>query len=160
MNVSVIIVNYNTEELTLNCIKSIIDKTHKVSYEIIVVDNASPTRPQRLSQQKNILYIQSETNLGFGKANNLGATRSSGEILFFLNPDTLLINDAISILYEYLHNHPETGICGGNLFSIDMEPAHSFRKTSPSILSEIYDLLNRRNVLLKKFMILTTLILH
>lgn len=150
MNVSIIIVNYNTEELTLNCIKSIIDKTHKVSYEIIIVDNASPIYPQRLSQHDNILYIQSDINLGFGKANNLGATHSSGDVLFFLNPDTILINDAISILYEYLHNHPETGICGGNLFSIDMEPAHSFRKVSPSILSEIHDLLNRRDILLKK----------
>ena len=91
MDVSVIIVTYNTCEMTINCINSVIQKTENLDYEIILVDNASQDESySTFSQDARIRYIYSEKNLGFGKANNLGAKFAKGRYLFLLNSDTLL----------------------------------------------------------------------
>ena len=137
MDVSIIIVNYNTEKLILDCLDSIYEKTERLDFEVIVVDNDSPNKSEILKSDNRIKYIQSEKNLGFGKANNLGAEYAQGEYLFCLNPDTLLINNAIKILYDYISKKREVGICGGNLFYIDGSPMHSYRDVSPGIFNEI-----------------------
>lgn len=142
MDVSIIFVNYNTEKLIIDCINSIYEKTKGITFEIIVVDNASKNDTSVLQHDKRITYIQSPQNLGFGGANNLGVKYAKGEYLFFLNPDTLLINNAIYILYNYLQNNPDVGICGGNLYDINKNPAHSYRIIAPGILSEIYTLVS------------------
>ena len=72
MDVSVIIVNYNTAEITKQCIESIFSKTEGVVYEVIVVDNASSDNSDKiLGTDRRILYLKSPVNLGFGKANNM-----------------------------------------------------------------------------------------
>ena len=86
MQVSIIIVNYNTKDITENCIASIISQTKDVEYEIILVDNASTDGSKEYFEKRNgIHYIYSNENLGFGRANNLGAKSASGEFLFLLN---------------------------------------------------------------------------
>jgi GT2 family glycosyltransferase len=73
MQVSIIIVNYNTKDITENCIVSIISQTKDVEYEIILVDNASADGSKEYFEKRNgICYIYSNENLGFGRANNLG----------------------------------------------------------------------------------------
>ena len=84
MDVSIIVVNYNTEKLILNCLDSIYEKTEGLDFEIIVVDNNSPNKPQVLKVDSRIEYIQSETNLGFGKANNLGLPNMQRENIYFV----------------------------------------------------------------------------
>ena len=103
MDVSIIIVNYNTKELLYDCINSIYDKTQGVSFEIIVVDNASTDGSREFinSNFKDLIWIQSDVNLGFGAANNLGAKHALGKYLFLLNSDTYLLNDAITEFYNY-----------------------------------------------------------
>ncbi len=136
--VSVIIVNYNTATLVKDCIDSIYTKTRQIDFEIIVVDNNS--KPEDLNKLKNdhrYKLITSNQNLGFGRANNLGAKYASGDFFFILNPDTLLVNDAISLLYHYLSTHPTVGIAGGNLFDQDMNKIHSYNRMLPSIQSEM-----------------------
>ncbi|WP_349937303.1 glycosyltransferase [Bacteroides cellulosilyticus] len=80
MDVSIIIVNYNTAQLTLQCIESIYSKTSKLVYEIIVVDNASTDNSVELIRDKfpNVLLVQSDVNLGFGRANNLAYQSALG----------------------------------------------------------------------------------
>lgn len=129
MDVSIIIVNYHSAGMVIDCINSIYEKTRGVSCEIIVVDNASGDGSvERLEAAfgDRIKLIASLENLGFGKANNLGAAQASGKYLFLLNPDTVLINDAIGILRDYLEANPNVGIAGGNLYSPDMAPTPSF----------------------------------
>lgn len=129
MDVSVIIVNYHCAQMTIDCIRSVFEKTQTASFEVIVVDNASGDGSAELLRQTFgdlIQVIESDENLGFGRANNLGAGHASGEYLFLLNPDTLLVNDAIGILRDYLRQHPQTGVAGGNLYAPDMTPAPSF----------------------------------
>ena len=99
MDVSVIIVNYNTYELTSACIESIIKNTTNISYEIIVVDNASTDGSKdRFETDSRIKYIYSEKNGGFGYGNNRGIEIAKGDYLFLLNSDTLLVNNAIQIV--------------------------------------------------------------
>ena len=73
MDVSIIIVNYNTMQLTKNCIKSVFEQTKGLLFEVIVVDNASCDGSlEMLINNKYIQLIKSNVNLGFGRANNLG----------------------------------------------------------------------------------------
>lgn len=143
-DVSIVIVNYNTSKLILNCIDSIRNYTHGVSYEIIIVDNNSTNDSyiENLKKIDGIKYIQSSNNLGFGRANNLGAANAIGQYLFFLNPDTLLINNAIFELWKYMVHNKQVAVVGGNLYNKDMQPTHSFRRFFPSMLIELDYALN------------------
>lgn len=102
MDVSVIIVNYNTLQMTKECIDSIVKCTSDVEYEIILVDNASTDGSRDFFENdKRIKYIYSDRNNGFGKANNIGVSNSCGEYIFMLNSDTLLKNNALSYLLQF-----------------------------------------------------------
>ena len=129
IDVSIIIVNYNTADLILDCIKSISAKTDGIVYEIIVVDNAS--RDDSVIRLESafpghVSVVSSTENLGFGKGNNLGVKYASGRYLFLLNPDTYLLNNAIKTMADFLDTHPEAGIVGGDLYFPDQSPASSF----------------------------------
>lgn len=129
MDVSIIIVNYHSSDMVIECIQSILEKTTGVSFEIIVVDNASGDGIKDKIEQKfgkKIQVVLSDTNLGFGKANNLGARHARGRYLFLLNPDTYLVNNAVKILFEYLENHDDVGVAGGNLFTPDLSETPSY----------------------------------
>ena len=115
--VSVIIVNYNTKLLTKQCVDSVICQTKDVDYEIIVVDNASSDGSKELFENnEQIRYIYSDVNLGFGKANNLAYKYSTGQYIFLLNSDTILLNDAISRFVMYFDNYADTNVaCLGTI---------------------------------------------
>jgi len=103
MDVSILLVNFNTKKLTSECINSIKSQTSQsITYEIIVVDNASSDGSQEeLAKINGIKLILSPENLGFGRGNNLGATHATGEFLFLLNSDTILVEDSITMLYDF-----------------------------------------------------------
>jgi GT2 family glycosyltransferase len=112
MQLSIIIINYNTFQLTCNCIQSIYDKLLDVEYEIILIDNASIECDANLFKKKfpAINLIISSTNTGFTGGNNLGVENAKGEYLLLLNSDTELINNAPKICLDYLTQHKETGM--------------------------------------------------
>lgn len=114
MNVSIIIVNYNTRDLTLQCLNSIYEKTEELSFEIIVVDNNSTDDSVESIEKEfpEVLLIKSPENLGFGRANNLGMRYAKGDYIFLLNSDTLLINNAIKLLYDYAEGHDKRAFYG------------------------------------------------
>ncbi|PUV22966.1 glycosyltransferase family 2 protein [Sphingobacterium athyrii] len=143
MDISIIIVNYNTYTLTVNCIKSIYEKTVGLEFEIIVVDNCSPDRAiERLNIDfPKVKLILSQHNKGFGAGNNLGATIAKGKYLLFLNSDTLLLNNAVKEFYKYMERNPRVGICGGNLYQVDLRPGVSFERRLPGILRDFDNLL-------------------
>src|SRR5512141_3191496 len=101
MDLSIIIVSYNTRELTLRCIDSIVERlSGKCVFEIIVVDNnsgdGSAQALQSASKQReNLAVIEEKENLGFAKANNRGIKRSAGRHILLLNSDTYLVDDSI-----------------------------------------------------------------
>ena len=142
VDISIILVNYNTVRLTVDCIDSIFSFTHNVRFEVIVVDNASTDGSKELFEKDDrIQYIYEEKNHGFGKANNIGASLAKGNYLFFLNSDTLLYENAIFDLFNFLENNRDAIICGGNLVSKDKLPTSSFERIYPSIsyvLNELF----------------------
>jgi len=137
MDVSIIIVNYNTSELLKDCLLSLIEKTEGLTYEVIIVDNASVDDSIDMLRENfpNIVLIASKENLGFGKANNLGANYAKGKYLFLLNTDTLLINNAINILFKFMENNCDIGVCGGNLYHKDGQPNYSYSLRFPSLFT-------------------------
>ena len=130
VQLSIIIINYNTFELTSKCIRSIYDKLTGLSYEIILVDNASKECDPRLFLQKfpNIKLIISKTNTGFAGGNNLGVAAATGDYLLLLNSDTELINNAPKICYDYITQHPEAGMVTCQLIYPDGRIQHNCRR--------------------------------
>jgi GT2 family glycosyltransferase len=111
-------------------------------FEIIVVDNNSSDNSKCILQERygnKVTYLALPENIGFGRANNVAAEIAKGRNLFLLNPDTLLMNNAIKILSDYLDSHEEVAVCGGNLYDEEGRPVHSFRRT----LSPVFEELNR-----------------
>lgn len=146
MDVSVIYVNYHTSGLIADSMRSLLHHTSGVSYEVIVVDNGSqPDLPEILAQavpEQPVRCVMLKENRGFGVANNEGFCIATGRNLFCLNPDTLLLNNAVKILSDRLDTHPGTGAVGGNLYDAEMRPALSYRRIFPGIRWEINDLLH------------------
>ncbi len=147
IDVSIIIVNYRSKALVDECLKSVVQFTHDVSYEVIVVDNASGDGVGDMLQTEfgnhpEFHFIQLADNVGFGRANNAGFDVARGRYLFCLNPDTLLLNNAVKILTDFLDSHPDAGACGGNLFNANMQPTLSFRRFFPGIRWELNEFLN------------------
>lgn len=131
MHVSIIIVNYNTKPLTVDCVDSIINKTIGIDYEIILVDNASSDGSQEFfANDARIKFIEAGRNLGFGKANNLGVQQAKGDYIFFLNSDTLLLNNAIYEMWRYCEEHKEDNIGGLGCILCDgnNQRCHSYAK--------------------------------
>ncbi|MEG2510558.1 MAG: glycosyltransferase family 2 protein [Chryseobacterium sp.] len=114
---SIIIVNYNTCTLTIDCINSIALYSNGFTYEIIVVDNASTDNSAKvLSVDKRIKYVQNPKNAGFGAANNLGVQYSEGKYIFLLNSDTILLENSIEKFLKFYSNNEQLlniGALGG-----------------------------------------------
>lgn len=142
LNISIIIVSFNTKELLSQCIKSIFKHTKGINFEIIVVDNASTDGSQQLikSDFPKVILIESEINIGFGRANNLGAKHASGDYLFLLNSDTLLIENSIKILKDFIDNEsdPNLAVVGCKLLDKNKKPHISYGNF-PSIYQEIFE---------------------
>src|ERR1700761_6174204 len=96
LDLTIIIVSYQTRDMTLACIRSVIEQT-ATSYEIIVLDNGSTDGSADAIRRNfpNITLIASEENLGFARANNVAAARARGRRLLLLNPDTVVLDHAI-----------------------------------------------------------------
>ncbi|MES2701480.1 MAG: glycosyltransferase family 2 protein [Bacteroidota bacterium] len=140
--VSVIIINYNTFNVTCDCIESVIAHTKGVPYEIVLVDNNSPTdNPDDfLLKFPGIKLIKSMENGGFAKGNNIGIREALGDIILLLNSDTILTEDSISISANFLAKDPRIGALGIRTIYPDGKLQPSARKFR-SIRNEILDLL-------------------
>jgi hypothetical protein len=125
---AVIMVNYNTTREVTNCLNSINNHLSDISLEIIVIDNNSQDKPlpNIPSTNQDVKFYFLKENLGFAKANNYAETLSDAEYLLFLNPDTLLIEDFISPIIDFIKDNPEVGACGPMLLYKDFRFQNSF----------------------------------
>lgn len=127
VKLSIIILSYNTEKLTLECLKSISSQYEqelkKKELEIIVVDNNSTdssVKSIRKSFSNNyLILIESKDNLGFAGGCNLGAKKASGEYLLFLNSDTEILDKGFFAMVDFLKKNPKVAILGGKLKNAD-----------------------------------------
>jgi GT2 family glycosyltransferase len=136
-DVSVIIVNYNTKDLTINCLKSVYASKTKYSFEIILVDNASSDRS--VQSIKNIFpevrIIENKENIGFARANNQATHISNGRYLYVLNSDTEIDVDVIERAVSYGESNRMVGIIGTKVVSLNGNLQENFYKF-PTLFSE------------------------
>jgi N-acetylglucosaminyl-diphospho-decaprenol L-rhamnosyltransferase len=120
MDVSIVIVSYNTSKLLDECIVSIKKET-TVSSEVIVVDNASTDNSCQMLREKypEVTLIENRENAGFARANNQGFAIASGKYYFMLNPDTLILAGAIDKLVAFMESNHDVGICGPRNIGVD-----------------------------------------
>lgn len=125
---SIIIVTYNSGAFIRECIQSI-EKYYQNPFEIIIIDNNSTDETiDQIKKLKSIIHLfPQEKNLGFSKANNIGVSHAKGELLFFLNPDTKILDSSINLLTTYLLSHEDTGIVAPKLVNLEGVPQKSVR---------------------------------
>jgi len=142
VDLSIIIVNWNSENYLRECIPSICRWTAEVSYEVIVVDNASPAgNIDSLKEQfPGIKLIKSGNNLGFSGANNVGFRESAGDYILFLNPDTKLDNPAIDLMMKEVKRLPTAGVVGCRLLNGDLSVQTSSIMKFPTIWNAIFQI--------------------
>lgn len=147
MDVSIIIVNYNTFALTCACIQSVIDNTKGVRYEIILVDNRSIENDPDdfLKKFPGITLIKNKTNVGFAKGNNVGISSSSGKYILLLNSDTVLKNNAIQICQLFLERHPQVGVVSARLEYPDGTFQHNCQRF-PSVRYKLFEFLRLQKI--------------
>jgi GT2 family glycosyltransferase len=123
ISLSVVIVNYNTREMTLECLRTLtgVLEAEGISAEIVVVDNASRDGSVEAIRQAfpQVRVMASATNRGFGAANNLAMREASGTYFLLLNTDAFPKAGAISALVKYMEGHPKVGIAGPRLLNGD-----------------------------------------
>jgi hypothetical protein len=143
MDVSVIIVNYKVPGLVCDAVESVLNNTSSLHYEILIADNSPDDGLEKLLSDRfgsQVQYFPMIENTGFGRANNEALREASGRNILLLNPDTLIMGNTIKVLSDYLDNHPDTGMAGGNLYDNRMNPVFSYRCFLPSVFWELNDL--------------------
>jgi len=117
MDASIIIVSYNSASFLEKCIESIINSQNYLDIEVIVVDNASTDGSVELikSNFTIVKLIRNDLNFGFAKGNNIGISAAKGEYVLFLNPDTILCQDTLSKMVNFMKNTPDAGALGPKL---------------------------------------------
>lgn len=141
VELSIVTISYNTKNITLDCLESIIKYTKGITYEIIVIDNGSKDDSvdslRRFSKKHaQVKLVDAGENLGFGRGNNLGASKAIGEYLLFLNSDTLFFDNALKEALENVKKNPSAGAYSCRL----LNPDHTFQPSGghfPSFLNVI-----------------------
>ncbi|RYE26286.1 MAG: glycosyltransferase family 2 protein [Sphingobacteriales bacterium] len=130
MQLSVVIINFNTYQLTIDCIKSVQQSAVRLAYEVIVVDNAPKEdyREGLLQHFPDLVYLLSKENIGFGRANNLGMEHAKGEYILLLNSDTIVKGDCLPKCLEFIQSMQgqNVGMMGCKLLNDDGSHQHSF----------------------------------
>jgi hypothetical protein len=111
LDLTIVIVNWNAGDMLRNCLASIRNAPKARKVEVIVIDNASADGSRELASREfpEFQVINSGANLGFGKANNLARPHVRTPLVLFLNPDTVVLGDALDQMAVFLETHPETG---------------------------------------------------
>ncbi len=134
---SIIVINYKTPQLTINCIRSLFALPNKEEFEIIVIDNASEdgsVEAIRAEFSSKIQIIGNKRNLGFAGANNQGAALSQGSFLLFLNSDTIAHNDFLSQCLNLFKQNEKIGVVSPRLKLEDSQAQKNAFGLFPTLL--------------------------
>ena len=136
MDISFVIVNWNTKNLLLACLGSVYETVKDISFEIFVVDNGSTDGSVETVKKKypGVIIIQNRKNLGFAKANNKAFKKIRGRYALLLNTDTILMPDAIKELFDFMESQKDAAIACGQLLNPDGSKQNSIANF-PSLLT-------------------------
>lgn len=153
-DLSIIIVNWNTKEYLLRCLRSLFQLKERESCEVIVVDNGSQDgsakEVKRAFPNIDLIVIVNEQNFGFAKATNQGIKYSSGRYVLLLNPDTEVKEGSIGRLVDFMKNHPHAGVSGAQLLNEDGSRQNSIANF-PSLATELLNKSLLRRLFPEKF---------
>lgn len=139
IDLSIVIVSWNTKDILDQCLKSVFDETNGISYEIIVIDNASKDGSCEMVKEKypDVILIENQDNVGFAAANNIGFTHCKGSYVLLLNSDTIVLNGALQKTLQYADQHPEFGVVSCKILNEDLtlQPNCSMY---PSLLNSLF----------------------
>jgi GT2 family glycosyltransferase/serine/threonine protein kinase len=140
MDLSIIIVNWNTKKLVLDLLNSVKTTVKKISNEIIIVDNASTDGSVEEIRKKfpSVKIIENQENLGFAKANNQALKISSGKYALLLNSDTILLDGVVDELFYFMEENKDIGIAGVQLINPEGKKQNSFAN-EPTLLTELFN---------------------
>jgi len=141
VDLSIVIVNWNSADYVRRCVQAIRHNSPAFSYEIVVVDSGSFDRCGEMLNREfpEVRFVQSQSNVGFASANNLGAGLAMGRFLLFLNPDTEVVGDALDKLVKALEQQPDAGLAGARLLNTDGSLQTSCIQSFPTILNQVLD---------------------
>ncbi len=143
MQLSIIIVNYNVKYFLEQCLQAVLKGVEGIRAELIVVDNHSTDGSMEYLRPlfPGIIFICNKENLGFAKANNLALANASGEYVLFLNPDTLVPENAFSLCLTFMKAHPKAGALGVRMLDGRGRFLPESKRAFPSPTASFYKLM-------------------
>lgn len=143
MDVSIIVVNYNTKELLKQTIESVINTTKHIEYEIIVSDNDSKDGSQTMIKEKfsKVRLMENNDNLGFPNGNNVAIREAKGRYILLLNSDTKVLENCIEDCAKYMDNHKDIGALGCKLVLADGTLDHACKRGFPTPEASLFYML-------------------
>jgi GT2 family glycosyltransferase len=155
IDISFITINYNSSEYTIKLIESIVEKTEGLSYEIIVVDNASEeldfiNLKEYAKSNINIKFIHNKINSGFASGNMLGVNYARGKYYLFINNDCILLNNVAKILTDFLDSNDEIALATGKIFDENGKISSSYRQF-PHVIRQLFGNSIQRKLSKNKF---------
>ncbi|WP_407409023.1 glycosyltransferase family 2 protein [Methanobrevibacter sp.] len=143
MNLSIVIVNYQTFEMTKNTINSVLEHSYPFSYEIVVVDNASSddslSRLQEHFKDK-VKFIASSENNGFAAGNNQALRQVRSDYVLLLNSDTIVWENTLENIYDYMESHDDVGACGCRVRLEDGQLDKACKRSFPNVKNSFFRL--------------------
>jgi GT2 family glycosyltransferase len=141
MDLSIIIVNWNSAAYTVEAVESVTATTGHLDYEVLVVDNASTDDSREILEHHlpRTTIIRSPANLGFARGNNLGARQARGRVLLFLNPDTCVLDGSIEALLGAIASSPAIGVVGARLLNRNGTLQTSCVQSLPTVVNQVFD---------------------
>ena len=142
IDVSFITINYNSSDLTIKLVKSIISKTFDLSFEIIVVDNSSQKEDfqklcNNLSSIQQVKIVKNRLNSGFASGNMLGVNFASGKYYFFINNDCILLNNSAKIFIDFLEKNLNVALATGKVLDGNDNFSSSY-KQFPHLIKQLF----------------------
>lgn len=140
MDVSVVIVNYNTKKLTLDCIQSVLRSEGQFEFEIILIDNASADDTVEVSKKRfpQVRIVSNPENVGFSKANNQGIRLSRGRYILLLNSDTVVEPKTLWTMVQFMDEHREVGASGCKLLLENGTLDETCKRGFPTPMTSFY----------------------
>ncbi len=135
---SIILINYNAKDLTAQAVKSIFAVEPKIPFEIIIVENGSDSTQNYTVYHKQVRILRNVENKGFGHACNVGARQSAGDILLFLNNDTIMHKNTLELCTKYLEEHPQAGVLSARTLLADGTLDHGCKRGFPTPMASLY----------------------
>jgi GT2 family glycosyltransferase len=151
MEVSVIIVNWNSAELLRKCLLSVLTNLANCDLEVLVLDNASYDGSAEMVNKEfpSVTFLQAEQNMGFAGGNNRAFQQSTGRNVLFLNPDTELVGGALHTMLVALKSRKDAGVVGPKLVNPDLSAQIDCMRAFPTILNQFFDSSLTRKVFAK-----------